>query len=210
MTPKYILRRRILIWSRPNLISHLTTELFPKMAIPETAIVFPGADALITIIKDSITDYGKEHGLHHTIAAGEDWEDIKTETSDLFDYIDDTADNDQTKLELTGEPIAIPKGHGTPDPQTGRVTNVKIIAEGGLLFRAEYESDEYAHHFRGRTKLHGAPESDWFEEGTSQNHTMYFTSKRYPRGSDVDVEIMASGTLGEANEWSALEFDLVR
>jgi hypothetical protein len=39
---------------------------------------------------------------------------------------------------------------------------------------------------------------------------MYFTSKRYPRGSDVDVEIMASGTLGEANEWSALEFELVK
>jgi len=210
MTTKYVVKRACLSWNRPKFISYLTVDLFPNMAKAETVAVYPGADALIIIIKGSITDYGTDHGLHHTVAANKDWDDMKEETADLFDYIDLTADNDPAKLELTGLPIAVPAGHGTKEPQTGRATNVKVIAEGGLLFRAEFESDEYAHHFRGRTKLSSAPETDWFEEGESQNHTMYFTSKQYPHGSDVDVQIMASGTQGEANEWSVEGTELVR
>ena len=210
MIPKYVIRRDCLKYNRTRLMKYLTVDLFSKMAEPPTVANFPGADALITIIEDKITLYGEDHGLHHTIAANLDYEAIKQATSNLFDYIDLTAANDATKIELTGLPVAIPKGHGTPDPQTGRVTAVVVVAEGGLLFRAEYEADEYAHHFTGRTKLHSAPETEWFEEGESQNHTMYFTGKQYPHGSDVDVEILSSGTLGAATEWSKAGTEMVR
>ena len=129
----------------------------------------------------------------------------------MFDYIDLTAANDQTKLELTGVAIAVPAGKGTAEPQTGQVTNVKVIAEGGLLYRAEFEADEFAHHFRGRTRIFNqVPAAAWFEEGESQNHTMYFTGKQYPRGTEVEVEIMGSGTQGEANAWSPSGSELVQ
>ena len=204
MTPKYVILRECLRWNRPNLMNYLSNVLFVKMAQASVAAIFPGAAAFIgTIIRD-IGTYNTDHGLHHTIAANIDWTKIKEDTGILFDYIDLTAANDPTKIELTGLPVAVPAGHGSPDPQTGSATNVKVIAEGGLLYRAEYEADEFAHHFRGRTKLHTDDESKWFDEGESQNHTMYFTGKQYAHGSDVDVEIMPSGTKGEANAWSAL------
>jgi hypothetical protein len=210
MIPNYVIRRSCLKYNRPKLIDYLTVTFFPNMAKTEVAAAFPGAGTLIDVVKESIVDYGEEHGLHHTVAANLDWTDIKDETSAVFDYIDLTAGNDPTKIELTGLPIAIPAGHGSPEPRTGRVTNVRVIAEGGLLYRAEYEADEYAHHFTGRTKLHSAPESAWFEEGESQNHTMYFTGKQYPHGSDVDVEILSSGTQGSATEWSIAGTELIK
>ena|SRR5665213_575637 len=210
MTTKYVLNRGCLRWNRPRLMLFLAETFYPNMAVITTAAMYPLADGKISLVKGKITDYGTDHGLHHTIAANKDWSDMQEDLGLVFDYIDEIADNNSSKLELTGVPISIPKGHGTKAPRTGRVTSVKLIAEGGLLFRAEYESDDYAHHFRGRTKLHSAPETDWFEEGESQNHTMYFTGKEYPRGSEVDVEILGSGTEGDAIEWSGPGTDLIR
>jgi hypothetical protein len=181
------------------------------MAVTTTAAIYPLAAGKITAIKDRVTLYGTDHGLHHTVAALKDFNDLKDDLRDLFDYFDLTAGNDPVKLELTGMPIAIPSGHGTDEPQTGKVTNVVIIAEGGLLYRAEFEADEFAHHFRGRTRIKGGlPTTPWFEEGESQNHTMYFTGKQYPRGTEVEVQIMPSGTKGEANDWSNAESEIVK
>ncbi len=210
MTPKYIIRRSCLKYNRPRLIDFLTNTVFVDLAKTEVAAAFPGAAAKILLVQGKMTLYGTDHGLHHTIAANIDWTAVKQKTSDLFDYIDLTAANDPAKIELTGLPVAVPAGHGAPEPRTGRVTNVVVVAEGGQLYRAEYEADEYAHHFTGRTKLHSAPETAWVEEGESQNHTMYFTSKRYPHGSDVDVEILASGTQGPATEYSIAGTELIK
>ena len=149
--------------------------------------------------------------MHHTVAALKDFNDLKDDLRGLFDYFDLTAGNDSVKLELTGMPIAIPSGHGSPEPQTGQVTSVTVIAEGGLLFRAEFEADEFAHHFRGRTRIKGlTPPATWFDEGESQNHTMYFTGKQYPRATEVEVEILSSGTQGEANDWSVAESEIIK
>jgi hypothetical protein len=39
---------------------------------------------------------------------------------------------------------------------------------------------------------------------------MYFTGKQYPRGTDVDVEILSSGTKGDATEWSIAGTELIQ
>jgi len=214
MITKYILNRGCLRWSRPRLINFLVSVFYPNMAVADTAAIYTLADGKITVVKDKISDYARDHGLHHTVAANTDWEGtggVQESLGLVFDYLDETADNDPVKLELTGMPIAIPAGHGTPDPRTGRVTNVVVIAEGGLLYRAEYEADEYAHHFRGRTRIYNqTPPAPWTEEGESQNHTMYFIGKQYPRGTEVEVEIMASGTKGEAVDFSLPASEIIK
>jgi hypothetical protein len=79
-----------------------------------------------------------------------------------------------------------------------------VTGAGG--FHTKCKTNQYCHQVVARTRLKGAPDTAWVQKEFSQNETVYFDG--YIHGTDVEVQLLASGTAGPS-EWSVSIFVLV-
>jgi hypothetical protein len=198
MTTIYSLNRAFLRWSRPLLHWELFTVIFPACT---DNVNFPGAPALITAITTLWTAFYVQTGLGNTVAADIIYQNILNAVVDLMNYCVIAAGNDIVKL--TSSKFKLNKTTKTSEPQTGVPTNLRFMVLGDGKFLVKAEVDEFCHTLKARTRLKGAPDTDWVINETSQNSTVMFEG--YTHNTDVEVQLQAIGTAGPS-EWSASVF----
>ncbi len=188
--------------TRPKFFYFSVFEVFPRL---RTNAHYPDAAAKIAALEVLNGDYSGAHSAKNTSLADEIYQNILTGSSLLAKYVEDNCGNNLARLEESG--FTANKTHGTPEPLTGKVTNVNSMTLGERKVKFEYASDNYAHYFLARERKKGGTDADWVMNGRSENHTMILTST-LNHGDDVETQICGNGTKGQGN-WSDSKFYLL-
>jgi hypothetical protein len=166
--------------------------IFVKLA---ANTLYPGAPALILIIKNLFTDFGVAHAAKDTALADQIWNNILNAASNLSNYVNDNCGNDVPSLQTSG--FTANKQHGVAEVVPGIPSNLRFMVLGGGNFIVVSENGETMHSLQARTRLaNQLPPAPWAGGESSQNSTVHFGG--YVHNTDVEVEIMAKGTHGDS------------
>ena len=178
--------------SRPEFLFFMLFVIFPRLA---ANALYPGAPALILIIKNLLTDFGAAHAAKNTVLADQIWSNILNAASDLSNYVNSKCLNDIPNLQTSG--FTANKQFGVDEAIPGIPGNVRFMVLGGGNFIVVSENGETMHSLEARTRLaNQLPPAPWAGGESSQNSTVHFGG--YTHNTDVEVEIKAKGTHGES------------
>jgi hypothetical protein len=162
---------------------------------------YVGINALLTPIDDLWDNYYEAHSDGNTALADEIYENIQNAMVDLTNFIILNGTNNKARIEETGFTCNKTDKVAEDVPETPTNVRYMVLGEGNFFVRGR--EDKNAHQTFARTRLKGAPDTDWVEKEHSQNETVHFSG--YTHNTDVEVQICAEGTAGRSN-WSGSVF----
>jgi len=165
--------------------------IFPCLA---ANALYPGAPALILIIKNLFIDFGIAHSQRKTTLANQIWQKILNAASNLSNYVNLNCGNDVANLESSG--FIANKQHGTKEEIPPVPINLRYMVLGGGGFEMRSDNGPTMHSVISRFRVVGT--EIWFSNSdeTSQNSTVIFAG--HGHNTDVEVQLKAKGTHGES------------
>src|ERR1035437_8299793 len=184
--------RSYLQFGRPEFCFYMFYTIFPKLA---ANALYPGAPALITIIKNLLTAFGVAHSAKNTVLADQIWSNILNAASNLSNNVNDNCLNDIPNLQSSG--FTANKQSGVAEAIPGIPSNLRFMVLGGGNFIVVSENGETMHSLEARTRIaNQLPPAPWAGGESSQNSTVHFGG--YTHNTDLEVVIKAKGTHGES------------